>query len=720
MRQSSQDSFSQVFIDLESFSETLVEKVGLETSKTPTCILFDENQQFVSFGYKARQTYLKKNGRDSRAKFFFDCFKMSLYDKKITTDLTIKAANGKEMKALKVFTEALRFLKDDALKTIAKNTEGRKFLASDFTWVLTVPAIWDLSAKQFMREAATQAGIMTDGTENNLVIALEPEAASVYCKKLPSEGFVAENLGENKLDRSPGTRYIIVDCGGGTIDITVHKVLKRGVLKELHKASGNNLGGQTVDRKFKEFLRDTFSAAVWDEYEKNYPSEVQRIMYDFTLFKKCDDDVEIICPLNLGMMAQKKQNIEEYFKRVQGASWNEGSIKITKQTLRSFFEDSLWSITRSLRGILSKRLNIEYILLVGGFAESQILQRYITDEFIDDCKVLCPITPQEAIMKGAVEFGRNQGVVASRKSAYTYGVSLLERFNESIHRADKKYTNKEGDFCRDIFGKLVEIDEDVGWNETREHFMYPIERDQTQITLAFYRTKKKKLTYVDEPKVEEIGSFVVQSPDTTLGMEREIDLEIKFGSTEMTATATDKESGSVHTVILNFMSSGVKPTSRWCRSFPCYGKPSMPSPPHRLNNAERNYDDGDRELLAIKAGTKNAKPLSTQFAGDESVKEPAPILPPNWTVGALRWEMEDVIHRAPQQEPDPGTGPPNHTYVPLQSTNTSVAARPFGTPPFKPSNELENRINGSLIINPDLPRTISLAKKSGYLHMTYH
>ncbi|MED6252349.1 hypothetical protein ATANTOWER_010499 [Ataeniobius toweri] len=189
------------------------EEVGLETPKTPTCILFDENQQFVSFGYKARQTYLKTAGRDSRAKFFFDCFKMSLYDKKITTDLTIKAANGKEMKALKVFTEALRFLKDDALKTIEQNTEGRSFTASDFTWVLTVPAIWDLSAKQFMREAATQAGIMTDGTENNLVFALEPEAASVYCKKLPSEGFVAENQGENKLDQSPGTRYIIVDCG---------------------------------------------------------------------------------------------------------------------------------------------------------------------------------------------------------------------------------------------------------------------------------------------------------------------------------------------------------------------------------------------------------------------------------------------------------------------------------------------------------------------------
>uniref|UniRef100_A0A3Q2G9W9 Heat shock protein family A (Hsp70) member 12A.2 n=2 Tax=Cyprinodon variegatus TaxID=28743 RepID=A0A3Q2G9W9_CYPVA len=528
------------------------EEVALETPKTPTCILFDKKEQFLSFGYQARKSYQSNSCRESRENFFFDCFKMSLYDKKITKNMKIKAANGKEMEALKVFTEALRFLKDDAMKTIGKSTEGRTFIANDFTWVLTVPAIWDHSAKQFMREAAVQAGIVADGNGKKLVVALEPEAASVFCRKLPADGFIAENQGENRLDLFPGTKYIVVDCGGGTIDITVHEVLEHGVLRELLKASGNNLGGQTVDRKFKEFLRDIFSPEIWDEYEEKYPNEVTRIINDFTIYKKNDDDVHITCPLNLGMMAQKKKNMEEFFKNVHGASYDEGSIKISNEKRISFFEESLCSITRLLRGILSIE-NIEYILLVGGFAESQILRKHITDEFIDICKVLCPIRPQEAIMKGAVEFGRNQGVVVSRKSAYTYGVSLLEWFDESKHRADKKYSNKEGDLCRDIFGKLVEIGEDIGWNETREHFISPLERDQTEITLAFYRTKKRNPTYVDEPKVEKIGSLVVQSPDTTLGMDRVIDLDIQFGSTEMTATATDRESGIVHTVDLDFM-----------------------------------------------------------------------------------------------------------------------------------------------------------------------
>lgn len=36
-----------------------------------------------------------------------------------------------------------------------------------------------------------------------------------------------------------GDRYIVADCGGGTVDLTVHQIEKpQGTLKELYKASG--------------------------------------------------------------------------------------------------------------------------------------------------------------------------------------------------------------------------------------------------------------------------------------------------------------------------------------------------------------------------------------------------------------------------------------------------------------------------------------------------
>ena len=42
--------------------------------------------------------------------------------------------------------------------------------------MITVPAIWRQEAKQFMREAAYQAGIASRESPGQLVIALEPEA----------------------------------------------------------------------------------------------------------------------------------------------------------------------------------------------------------------------------------------------------------------------------------------------------------------------------------------------------------------------------------------------------------------------------------------------------------------------------------------------------------------------------------------------------------------
>uniref|UniRef100_A0A3B5QU71 Heat shock 70 kDa protein 12A-like n=2 Tax=Xiphophorus maculatus TaxID=8083 RepID=A0A3B5QU71_XIPMA len=455
------------------------------------------------------------------------------------------------MTALKVFSESLRFLKDDALKTINSKAPGQNFTPSDFTWVLTVPAIWDESAKQFMREAATQAGIVTEGTEDKLMIALEPEAASVWCKKLPSDGFITENHNSNSLDQTKGFQTIIVDCGGGTIDITVHKILNNGALKEKHRASGNNLGGQTVDRKFQEFLREIFTDGVWDEYEETYPSEVQKMIFEFSRLKQVDEDIEIPCPFNLGKLARRKKDIEKFFESVQGASWNKGVIKISREKLRSFYDESLQGMTKSLKEILEKDLKIDFILLVGGFAESKILRQHIIEQFVGKYKILCPARPQEAILRGAVEFGRNPKIVTCRRSRFTYGVAVLKKFDESEHKQEKKLLADGKEWCKDIFKKLLEVGQDVAWDETREHLLNAADPKQTQMSVRLFRTEKKNPEYVDDSGVEEIGSFVVKLCNSKTNQERKVKIELNFGSA-IRATGTDLNTGKKSTLKFEF------------------------------------------------------------------------------------------------------------------------------------------------------------------------
>ncbi|XP_014875264.1 heat shock 70 kDa protein 12A-like [Poecilia latipinna] len=171
-------------------------------------------------------------------------------------------------------------------------------------------------------------------------------------------------------------------------------------------------GEKYVDNEFKQFLEKIFSVGIWKEYEKNFPNEVQKIMYDFTCL---DEDVQIRCPGNLVIVAQKQKQIETFFDSVEGASWDDGSIRISREKLRSFYDFSLQIITETLREILNQNLNIGFSVLVGGLAESQILRQHITDQFGRQYKVLCPLRPQEAILKGAVELGRNPEMVEPQR-----------------------------------------------------------------------------------------------------------------------------------------------------------------------------------------------------------------------------------------------------------------------------------------------------------------
>lgn len=67
-------------------------------------------------------------------------------------NIKLKDATGKELSASLVFSEAIKFLHDDMVTTMTQSVMG--VTKKDVHWVLTVPAIWNDVAKQFMREAA--------------------------------------------------------------------------------------------------------------------------------------------------------------------------------------------------------------------------------------------------------------------------------------------------------------------------------------------------------------------------------------------------------------------------------------------------------------------------------------------------------------------------------------------------------------------------------------
>lgn len=76
---------------------------------------------------------------------------------KLSRTILIKDDKGKEAPALDLFAQVIRYLKNHLLSAL--DTKGTTVNNKDIHWVLTVPAIWTDSAKQFMREAANKVHI---------------------------------------------------------------------------------------------------------------------------------------------------------------------------------------------------------------------------------------------------------------------------------------------------------------------------------------------------------------------------------------------------------------------------------------------------------------------------------------------------------------------------------------------------------------------------------
>lgn len=112
-------------------------------------------------------------------------------------------------------------------------------------YYLTVPAIWNDAAKNATRAAAIQAGYLRDNNDNRLTLITEPEAAALFCSK----------TGVMKLKVNDAV--LIVDCGGGTVDLIAYEVEEENpfTVAECTAGSGDSSGSTALNRNFSNILR---------------------------------------------------------------------------------------------------------------------------------------------------------------------------------------------------------------------------------------------------------------------------------------------------------------------------------------------------------------------------------------------------------------------------------------------------------------------------------
>ncbi|XP_053373616.1 heat shock 70 kDa protein 12A-like [Mercenaria mercenaria] len=549
---------------LQIFSHSWTDGHGLFTTKGPTLVLFDKNGDFNAFGYEAEEKYAQLSSSDKHTGWkYFRHFKMTLHNR---TNLTLKTKlrddQGKTMPAIKVFSAAIKYLKTHLLDKLTESYYNRQQsvkgnaaakdvginVNDDILWVLTVPAIWNDSAKQFMRVAAVQAGI----PESQLLLALEPEAAAIFCRTAVLSTNKSDEAGAFKKD----SQFMVIDLGGGTVDITVHKVHNDEKLHEVYPPSGGPWGGTLVDEQIYEFLENLFGRKVLQILQKESKTETLDMHRTLELkkrqFKVMDEEdgkVNLTLPSSLYEIYDEENSEETFLDRLERLKSNKvqkkrGRLIIDQDIFHEMFMKSIDSLTEHLEAICRRHdmAEVKTLILVGGYSECDVLKQSIKDTFTDK-HVIIPEEASSAVVKGAVLFGHNPDIIDSRRAPCTYGISSAVPFDPKIHPA----MHKHRDMCEDVFKVFIPIGTEIVPGKTQVIHSFNTAQSSS---VEIYKSISEHPSFITDPGCEKVGEIDISG---TAGESTRVDIIMKFGDTELHVEAKEQETGNKISAKFNFL-----------------------------------------------------------------------------------------------------------------------------------------------------------------------
>ncbi|CAM9720781.1 unnamed protein product [Pylaiella littoralis] len=393
--------------------------------KTPTTLLINgstgSDRRFRSSGVEAYGRLAQRlyaDGEIPHGAQLFKRFKMELHNSPSQQNyddllgaVTRSASKRAEMMLLDIFVAALQYIKSAALKRM---TVTKKVTTRDVTWVLTVPVCCSEPAKNFMREAARKAGFISGGHDDeSLVLCTEPIAACLA-------------LGES-LTWKMKDKYLVIDCGGGTVDISAFKVVDPAVfhLEQIGKAEGGPWGSTNVDKQFEAYLKDFTLVAAQNAGGASLDSffassAMYRILQSWERAKISLKSVDASCRIDLSELSRmplevemddmdrgrtQKNTGEEEFVGGHG-TWD---LVLRPTLLRDFFKPQCDKIAQAVSEQLDtpQLQGLTSVVMVGGFSGSVhvqeavkacVLQKYPNDSV----NVAFATCPDLAIVQGAV------------------------------------------------------------------------------------------------------------------------------------------------------------------------------------------------------------------------------------------------------------------------------------------------------------------------------
>ena len=409
---------------------------------------------------------------------------------------------------------------------------------------------------------------------DKLSLALEPESAAIECKRA-----IHRTQGD-QMWRQTVNNYLIVDCGGGTIDIATHGTIGEHI-QELASSEGNMSGGVNVNENFRDFLSRYVDDPNFQRYlsvsdESKWSKRVadlNKLVYTtFELQKTSFGDDEkkdgYLIDFPWDFSKEFGEKMEEKAARASTHDIEieeDGSqMRLSWSQMAKFFAPCVESIGGLIINHLRNRnlvRVIDTIFWVGGFGgckylrnqiKSKLEQEFGEGEFFHSC----PPDPHLAVIKGALAFRCDPNVIQRRKSDATYGISCRIPFIQGRHRSDYCVEDKEDSskkWCENIFSTFVEKHESICTNEVFVAKYSPTTTYQRVITITLYSADDCQVWYTTDRGVTELAKMDVTVEG--FGRNREIEVIFDITHTEIQVCARDMQSHNEFKMVADFLLS---------------------------------------------------------------------------------------------------------------------------------------------------------------------
>ncbi|KAJ0882914.1 putative Heat shock protein 70 family [Helianthus annuus] len=366
-------SCAAVWFDGKNRVEVIPNEQGNNT--TPSCVAFNDTELLVGEGAK-NQIARNPTNTVFDVKRLIGC---RFHDPQVQRDMEswpFKIVEGRAEKpnvVVELKGEKKKYTPEELSAMVLKDIKeyAEAFIGREVTdAVITVPAYFNNNQRESTKEAGALAGL------NVLQLINEPTTAAIAY----GLDHMADQTWHNERN------VLVFDLGGGTFDVSLLKISKKGLIDVKAVGGDTHLGGEDFDMALVNYCIKEFEKKHKEGIRGN-PRAMGRLK---VACEKAKRDLSSAISASIDMDCLYEGN--DFSIRISRAKFEELNS--------SYFEKCIELVEKCLLDGEIKKNNVDEVVIVGGSTRIPKIQRLVEDFF--DGKTLCKrMNGDEAIASGA-------------------------------------------------------------------------------------------------------------------------------------------------------------------------------------------------------------------------------------------------------------------------------------------------------------------------------